>query len=38
MVSQLGVLQSLVQREDNPYVRGQMTQMLAQFNASPGTY
>ena len=34
----VGVLQSLVQREDNPYVRGQMTQMLAQFNASPGTY
>jgi HEAT repeats len=34
----VGVLQGLVQREDNPYVRGQMTNLLAQFNASPGTY
>lgn len=34
----VGVLQSVVQREDNPYVRGQMTQLLEQFNASPGTY
>ena len=34
----VGVLQGLVQREDNPYVRGQMTNLLEQFNASPGTY
>jgi hypothetical protein len=34
----VGILQGLVQREDNPYVRGQMTNLLEQFNASPGTY
>ena len=34
----VGVLQGLVQREDNPYVRGQMKNLLDQFNASPGTY
>ncbi len=34
----VGVLQGLVQREDNSYVRGQMTNLLEQLNASPGTY
>lgn len=34
----VGVLQNVVQREDNPYVRGQIMQMLAQLKASPGTY
>jgi hypothetical protein len=34
----VGALQGLVQREDNPYVRGQMTNLLEQLNASPGTY
>jgi hypothetical protein len=34
----VGVLQNLIQREDNGYVRGQMKNLLDQFNASPGTY
>jgi hypothetical protein len=34
----VGVLQSVVRTEDNPYVRAQITQLLAQLNASAGTY
>jgi HEAT repeat protein len=34
----VGVLQNLLQREDNSFVRGQMIQLLEQFKASPGTY
>jgi hypothetical protein len=36
--SLVGVLQNVVQREDNEYVRGQIAQMLAQLRASVGTY
>jgi hypothetical protein len=34
----VGVLQNVVQKEDNPYVREQITQLLAKLNASVGTY
>jgi HEAT repeat protein len=34
----VGVLQNVVQKEDNPYVRAQITQLLAQLKASVGTY
>jgi hypothetical protein len=36
--SLVGVLQNVVQREDNEYVRTQIAQMLAQLRASIGTY
>jgi putative zinc finger protein len=34
----VGVLQNVVQKEDNPYVRAQITQLLEQLKASVGTY
>jgi len=36
--SLVGVLQNVVQTEDNEYVRAQIARMLAQFRASIGTY
>ncbi|HVW12097.1 MAG TPA: HEAT repeat domain-containing protein [Bryobacteraceae bacterium] len=36
--SLVGVLQNVVQTEDNQYVRAQIAHMLAQFGASVGTY
>ena len=36
--SMVGTLQNLVQKEENPVVREQMTQLLAQLKASVGTY
>ncbi len=36
--SLVGVLQNVVQKEDSPLVRAQITQLLAQLKASVGTY